>query len=134
MSKPTVAERAKRIREEAGYGGPRQMTAFAKKIGVTPASVHDLESGKSARFGESFKGYVRIGANPQYLEKGSGPVMLFRQIERKLETEELVGYFDDLDDDKRRTVIDLVKHLRRSMGGAPDGKDPFREDPPKGTQ
>lgn len=131
MAKLTLAERARRVREELGYGKPGMMTAFAKQIGVAPASIHDIESGKTKELGKSFKGYVRLGANPLFLEKGVGPVMLFKQIERKLEIEEMIGYIEDLDDDRRKTVMELVRHLRRSMGGPPDQKDPFREDPPK---
>lgn len=131
MPKTTLAERALLVRKELGYGGTRDAAAFARKLGIKASSLHDIESGKTLQLGKSLKGYIAAGVNPDYLEKGSGPRMLFQQIERKLQTEQMASLFDDLDDEKRHTVMELVRQLRRAQGGPPDAKDPFRADPPK---
>ena len=46
-----LGRRLYRIRAAAGYGGERKAAEFARQIGITPASLHDLESGKSRQLG-----------------------------------------------------------------------------------
>jgi SAM-dependent methyltransferase len=63
---PPLHERLRIIREQCGFGGPRQMSAFARKLGIAPASLHELESGNAQRLGgKSLAGYMRAGASLQ---------------------------------------------------------------------
>jgi hypothetical protein len=76
MPKPLLSERLVKVREAVGYGG-RRAAAFARLLGIKPASLHDLESGKTkALGGKSLAGYIRAGANPTYIERGIGPPLL----------------------------------------------------------
>src|SRR6266498_883697 len=43
-STTVLGKRLLRIRSEAGYGGERQAAEFARKLGIRPPSLHDLES------------------------------------------------------------------------------------------
>jgi transcriptional regulator with XRE-family HTH domain len=126
----TWAERLIRIREAAGYGGPRQAANFARKIGITPPSLSDLESGKTKTLGKSLSGYIRIGANIEYVEKGKGPPMLLKNIERNIENSTLISMIDEMNDDQRKIVFDVAKGLLRVKEG-PSKNDPFKIDAPK---
>ena len=130
MPTTTLAERLLRVREEAGYGGQGQAATFARLIGVAPASLHDLESGKTRAVGKSLPGYIKIGANPTFILHGKGLPMLFRDIEKNLHAQTLISMVLELKDDQRQIVEEVVKgFLRHNPGGSPN--DPFKLDPPK---
>lgn len=127
----SLADRLLRIRREAGYGDERRAAEFARKIGIKPPSLHDLESGETkALGGKSLQGYLRIGANPEFIRSGRGPAMLFKDIERKLRLETLMSMFDELDEPQQKTVEDVIKGFLRSRPGSSEN-DPFKVDPPR---
>jgi len=74
--KLTLAERLQIVREAFGFGGHRQQSAFARKLGIGHTSLNQLESGASKRLGRSIEAYLRIGANPEFLLFGKGPPVL----------------------------------------------------------
>jgi len=125
----TLPERLRRIREAAGYGGERQAAEFARRIGIKPPSLHALESGDSKSLGRSLPGYISIGANPNYILHGKGPLML-KDIEKSLRAQTLVSMMLELEEKELDTVEDIVKaYIRAKPGGS--GNDPYKKDPPK---
>jgi transcriptional regulator with XRE-family HTH domain len=129
MPKTTQAERLLRVREAAGFGGPRNAAKFARKIGIAPASLHDLESGETRNLGKSLQGYLKIGANPAYIFDGKG-LPLLRDIEKSLHVQTLVSMMMELDDDQQRVVEELIKtFIRSSDRSSPN--DPYKEDVPR---
>jgi transcriptional regulator with XRE-family HTH domain len=131
MATLTLAERLLRVRKAAGYGEDRRAAEFARLIGIKPPSLHDLESGETKSLGgKSLQGYVRIGANPEFIRTGRGPAMLFKDIERKLRLETLMSMFDELDANQQQTVEEVVKGFLRAKPGSSEN-DPFKFDPPK---
>ena len=129
MKKPALAERLLRIRTEAGYGGDRQRAEFARKLGISPPSLADLESGETKDVGKSLKGYLEIGANPSYILHGRGLPMLFKNIESHLKAQTLVSMMAELDESQQKTVEDVIKALLRTKPGS-SPNDPFKTDPP----
>lgn len=131
MAVPSLAQRLKRIREAAGYGEPRRRAEFARKLGIKPPSLHDLESGASLELGsKSWKGYVKIGANPEYLRTGRGAPMLFKDIEKHLRAQTLLSMMEELDEKELEAVESTIKLFLRGKPGSSEN-DPFKQDPPK---
>jgi len=132
-TEPTTAlgKRLRRIRQAAGYGGERQAAEFARRLDITPASLHDLESGKSQKLGgKAWQGYINVGANPHYILHGKGLPML-KDIEKTLRAQTLVSMMLELEEKELDTVEDIVKaYIRAKPGGSPN--DPFKHDAPKG--
>jgi hypothetical protein len=115
-----------RVRHEAGYGGARQAAAFARAIGIRPASLHDLEHGQTKTIGtKSLRGYVRIGASLDWLLYGRGEPMLHRNLESTKDLKALQELLLDLAPEDRRVVLELAESLRRAHrrpeGEPPDG-------------
>lgn len=129
VPKPDLAERLKNVRDAAGYGGPRQASAFAREIGITPPALHDLESGRSRDVKKSLKGYIEIGANPDYILNGRG-VPVFKDVEKRLRAQTLLSMMMDLDDEQQAAVEGVIKGFIRS-NPENSANDPFRIDPPK---
>lgn len=125
----TLAERLKEVRKAAGYGGPRRAAAFARKLGIKPPSLHDLESGKSSKLGDSLPGYIRIGANPLYILDGKGPKML-RDIERTLRAQSMVSELLELEERQVAMIEEMIHTLIRARP-QPSINDPYKQDPPK---
>ncbi len=132
----SLAQRVKRIRELKGYGGDRQAAEFARLIGIRPASLHNLESGRTLNLGKALAGLLKIGASLRYLQTGVGKPMEEQEFERLAKDEALHSMIDELDEHEKQSVEDLVKgYIRRKKGSSPN--DPFKLDPPgysKGTQ
>jgi transcriptional regulator with XRE-family HTH domain len=124
-----LGKRLYRVRAAAGYGGERKAAEFARRLGITPASLHDLESGKSRQLGgKAWQGYISVGANPHYIIHGNGLPML-KNIEKNLRAQTLVSMMLELEDREIDTVEDIVKaYIRAKPGASPN--DPFKEDPP----
>lgn len=120
------------IRAAAGYGERGQAASFAKLIGISPPSLHDIESGKtSALSGRTLTGLLRIGVSLKYLHEGKGEPMQKRDIEHQLKADTLVSMIGELNEAETDIVADLVKGIiRRKDGASPN--DPFKKDPPKG--
>lgn len=128
---PTLAERLVRIRREAGYGDPGKRAEFARKLGISPPSLHDLENGVSLELGpKSWKGYIKIGANPEFLRTGRGPAMLLKDIEKHLHAQTLLSMMTELNEHQQQAVEDIIKAFLRGNPGS-SANDPFKEDPPK---
>jgi transcriptional regulator with XRE-family HTH domain len=127
----TLAERALRIREAAGYGDERQAAEFARLLGIKPPSLHDIESGKTTTLREkSIRGYLRIGANLEFLLTGKGDPMRKSEIERRLRDETLVSMIEDLTEDNKTRIVDVIRALIRAQPGT-SKNDPFKRDPPE---
>ncbi len=101
-------------------------------MGITPPSLHDIESGKTQSLGaKSLAGYLKIGANLTYLLEGKGEPMQKKEIEHQLKAQTLLSMIGELDETETDIVSDLVKGMiRRKTGSSPN--DPFKKDPPKG--
>ncbi len=125
----SLAERLKRIRVEAGYGGERQRAEFARKVGITPPSLADLESGESHNLGKSLPGYLSIGANLNYIIHEKGPPMVFKDIEKHLRAQTLMSMLMELEEQQLEIVENVTKGLIRAKPDA-SGNDPFKQDPP----
>lgn len=120
-----------RIRREAGYGDERRRAEFARLLGIKPPSLHDIESGETKTLNEkTIKGYLKIGANLEYLLTGRGAPMRKQDVERQLKDETLISMLDELDEGDKDAVTDLVKGMIRRKG-KPSKQDPFLQDPPK---
>ncbi|MGH6738660.1 MAG: hypothetical protein ACREDY_06455 [Bradyrhizobium sp.] len=123
MPTMTLAERALLVRKRAGYGDKRQASAFAKKMGISAPSLHDIESGKTLDLGaKSLVGYYRVGANLEFLLREKGQPMLSK-FERRMEAEELTGIIMELDAEKVALVKALLKQLSGKNGVDGDGSD-----------
>ena len=123
MPTKTLAERALLVRRSAGYGDERQASAFAKKMGISAPSLHDIESGKTATLGaKSLVGYYRVGANLEFLLNEKGQPMLSK-FERRIEAETLTSIIMDLDPEQVALVKELLKQLRAASH---DGEAPHR--------
>lgn len=130
MPKTTLAQRLLKVREAAGYGGERKAAEFARRIGITPPSLHDLESGKTIRLGgKSLEGYIKVGANPAYLFDGKGLPML-RDLEKNLHVQTLVSMLMELDEQQQKLVEEMIKQFIR-RNPASSANDPFKIDPPR---
>lgn len=129
MATTALSRRLVRIRQEAGYGDPRSAAKFARLLGISAPSLHDLESGESKSLGKSLPGYLRIGANPLYIFDGKGMPML-KNIEKTLRAQTLVSQMLELEDVDMETVERMVKAFIRAKPG-PSPNDPFKEDPPR---
>lgn len=131
MATSSLADRARRVRKAAGYGDERQAAEFARLIGIKPSSLHDIESGETKELGgKSLAGYIKIGANPQFLLYDKGMPML-KNIERQLRAQTLVSQMLELDEPDVDTIEAMMKALIRKKPG-PSANDPFKKDPPKG--
>lgn len=60
MPTPTLAERIRTIRRLKGYGEGRKAAEFARLIGIRPASLHNLESGRTVRLGKALEGLLKM--------------------------------------------------------------------------
>jgi transcriptional regulator with XRE-family HTH domain len=130
MAKPTLAERALRIRKAAGYGEPRRQAEFARLLGIKPPSLHSIENGETLNLQQAtIEGYLRIGASPDYLFNGRGEPML-GNIERRLRNQTTLSMMDELDDDEHAVIDNMIKVMIRKKG-KPSPNDPYLEDPPK---
>lgn len=70
------------IRTAAGFGERGQAAAFAKLIGISPPSLHDIESGKTGALGaKAIVGLLKIGVNLRFLDEGKGEPMQKKEIE-----------------------------------------------------
>jgi len=126
----TLAERLVRVRREAGYGEPGKKAEFARKLGISPPSLHQLENGESLELGpKSWKGYIKVGANPEFLRTGRGPAMLLKDIEKHLHAQTLLSMMSELDEHQQQAVEDVIKAFLRGKPGS-SGNDPFKTDPP----
>lgn len=125
-----LAKRLIRIREAAGYGGERKAAEFARRIGIKPPSLHDLESGETKELGaKSLAGYLALGANLQYIKSGKG-VPVFKDIEKNLRAQTILSQMMELEDTELDSVEGIVKaYIRAKPGG--NLNDPFKTDPPK---
>jgi transcriptional regulator with XRE-family HTH domain len=129
MATTALGRRLVQVRKEAGFGDQRQAAKFARLLGITPASLHDLESGKSKTLGgKSLLGYIRLGANAQFIFDGKGKPML-KNIEKTLRAQTLVSMMTELEDIDMETVERMVKAFIRAKPG-PSENDPFKLDPP----
>lgn len=120
------------IRTAAGFGDRGQAAGFAKLIGISPPSLHDIESGKTSSLSaRTVVGLLKIGANLKFLDEGKGEPMQKRDIEHQLKAETLISMLAELTESETDLVADLVKGIiRRKDGSSPN--DPFKQDPPKG--
>lgn len=123
------------IRTAAGFGERGQAAAFAKLIGISPPSLHDIESGKTGTLSaRTIVGLLKIGVNLRFVDEGKGEPMQKKEIEHQLATDTLVSMISELNVSETELVADLVRGIiRRKDGSSPN--DPFKKDPPKnGTQ
>jgi hypothetical protein len=130
MATTPLSKRCLRVRVAAGFGDERKAAEFARLIGIKPSSLHDIESGETKELGgKSLAGYIKIGANPQYLLYDKGLPML-KNIEKTLRAQTLVSQMLELEEIDMETVERMVKaFIRAKPGGSPN--DPFKEDPPR---
>lgn len=130
MPPTALARRLIRIREAAGFGGDRMKAKFARKIGITPPSLADLESGETKELGaKSLIGYLLAGANLKYIQDGKG-VPVFKDIERNLRAQTILSQMMELEESELSSVESIVKaYIRAKPGGSEN--DPFKRDPPK---
>lgn len=135
MATRTLAERMLAIREAAGFGARGQAAGFAKLIGISPPSLHDIESGKtSALSARTIVGLLKLGVNLRFLDEGKGDPMQKKEIEHQLKADTLISMIGELNESETDIVSDLVKGIIRRKDG-PSPNDPFKKDPPKsGTQ
>ena len=123
------------VRAAAGFGDRGQAAAFAKLIGISPPSLHDIESGKTGTLSaRTIVGLLKIGVNLRFIDEGKGEPMQKKEIEHQLATDTLVSMIAELNVSETELVADLVRGIiRRKDGSSPN--DPFKKDPPKsGTQ
>ncbi len=123
----TVGERIREVRKGLGL----KPAEFARKIGVKPPSVSQLESGDSkAPAAETLLRMRDVGINPDYIMRGKGPKFLSpEEIEQTLRKQTLWSMLDELDADETGVVEDVVKGIiRRKKGSSPN--DPFKKDAP----
>lgn len=73
----TIGERIRIAREALGYTDQkRKRTAFAKLIGISAPSLHDLESGESdAPSAQTLMRMEAKGINPRFIMYGTQPVL-----------------------------------------------------------
>lgn len=132
MATTTLGRRVAQVREALGMN----QAEFARKIGISPPSLSQLESGESGEpKGSTLLGMILAGANPQFVMKGSGPVLI-PEHERKLDAQTLLSTFEEMTPENKRALLDIAKTLRRAQPGA-GPNDPFKIDPPSkppGTQ
>lgn len=128
MATTVLGKRLRRIRQDAGYGDERSAAKFARLIGISPPSLHGLESGKSKSLGKSLPGYLKVGANPQYIFDGKGTPML-KNIEKNLRAQTLVSMMTELEDVEMETIERMIKAFIRAKPGGSEN-DPFKVDPP----
>jgi transcriptional regulator with XRE-family HTH domain len=103
----TLAERLIRIREAAGFGGPRQASSFARKLGISPASLHDLESGKTKNVEKALAGYLRIGAAPGFILEGRG-----EPLRENAEIAALAVKLAELEPEELAIIEAMIERLR----------------------
>lgn len=108
VPKTALSKRLLLVREAAGYAKNR--AAFARKIGISPASLSDLESGESKSLRKSLSGYIKAGANPHYILYGKGLPML-KDIDKALWAQAIIGMMMQLDESQIKTVEDVVKAM-----------------------
>ena len=123
------------IRAAAGYGERGQAASFAKLIGISPPSLHDIESGKTSTLSaRTIVGLLKLGISLKFLDEGKGEPMQKRDIEQQLKADTLISMIGELNESESDLVADLVKSIiRRKEGSSPN--DPFKKDPPaNGTQ
>lgn len=129
----TLAEKMVAIRHACGFGDDRQAAAFARKIGIKPPSLHDIESGNTLSLGaKTIVGLIRLGVRLRYIETGRGSIMQSKRgIEHQLKVDSLESMIGELDEGETDVVTDVVKSMiRRKKGSSPN--DPFKRDPPSG--
>lgn len=132
----TLAERMIAIRTAAGFGERGQAAAFAKRIGISPPSLHDIESGKTSTLSaRTIVGLLKIGVSLRYLDEGKGDPMQKKEIEHQLKADTLTSMIEELNEAETDIVVDLVRGIIRRKGGS-SPNDPFKKDPPNngGTQ
>ena len=122
----TVGERVKEVREQLGL----KPVAFAKGLGISQPTLWDLENGETKKPSSETMQRMRerYGINPDYIMRGKGPKIV-DDIERKLRVETLMSMIEEVDDEMRDTVEDMLKGwIRRKKGSSPN--DPFKKDTP----
>lgn len=104
-----LSKRLLAVRRAAGFGGKRQAAEFARKIGISAASLHDLESGKSQDLGKSLQGYILgVGANPFFILQGKGAPVI-KDVEKNLRAQTLMMLLLALDEKEIDTVENIVR-------------------------
>lgn len=130
MATTILGKRVLEIRRANGMGEKGQAASFARLIGITPASLHNLESGESESLGRSLPGLLfKAHANPSFLLHGKGPPVL-KDIERSLRAQTLVSMMLELEESEVDTIERIVQTYIRAKPGS-SRNDPFKQNPPK---
>lgn len=123
MATTVLGRRLYKVREAAGYGDRGRAAEFARLIGISPPSLHDLESGKTKSMAKSLLGYIRIGANPHFLDNGRGAPMI-KDIAKNVRVHALMSRVVELEDSEIDTVETIVAaFLSAKSRDGPDGGD-----------
>jgi transcriptional regulator with XRE-family HTH domain len=110
------ARRMRVMRAAMGFGGYRQAAAFAREIGIEPATLHDIESGKTKSISLETAYKLRAkGGNPDYVVKGIKPVLLKFGSDERMREQELLNEFRALSPENQRHSLELLKTIRRSQ-------------------
>lgn len=125
MATATVyGRRMRAIRAEMGFGGRRQMAAFAREIGVEPPTVHDIESGKTKKPSlETAWKLEKKGVNPDYLKRGRQPVLLKFGTEEEMRLQEAVNLLRAMSPESQKSALELLKTIRRAQGDGLEESD-----------
>lgn len=129
-----VGDRLRRAREELQQreGEPRpNRSKFARELGITPASLSDIESGESKEpSSETLLALRDRGINPDYVMRGKGPKFI-DHVERHMNKQTILGLMDEMDENEQQTVIDVAAAIVRKRPGPGTAADPFKKKPPK---
>lgn len=132
----TIGDRLKLAREtlQRQRGERPNRAKFAREVGVSAASVSDIESGETTQPAAGTLMRIRDwGINPDYLMRNKGP-MFIDQVERHLNKQTILGLMDEMDEDEQQSVINVAAAIVRKKPGPGSAADPFKTKPPKGEK
>lgn len=124
-----MIDRLKRLRKELGFS----QAAFAKRIGVSPAAISEIESGRNKLTVRNFDAICReFNVNPTWLETGEGEIFsepkdgLARLAEEyNLNDGDLaiIKSFAELPPELRVLAVEFAKNFVRNMQAKLDIED-----------
>lgn len=102
----------------------------ARRLGIAPQSLGDLENGDSAQPAADtlLNMRDRLGYNIDYIIRGKG-MPLLSHFEDMAREAALIAIFRELKPELRDEAVRAVQGLRRAQGGS-SATDPYPRDPP----
>jgi transcriptional regulator with XRE-family HTH domain len=106
-----------RIMRAAMGFGYRKAAAFAREIGITPAALHDIESGETKSISLKTAYKIRAkGGNPDYVAKGHKPVLLKFGTDEEMRLQEAANLLRGMSPESQKSALELLRAIRRAQG------------------